>query len=270
MLKRPFSRSFGDHDYCQVLKPEVALQRKVLKSWEPPGQVETEHKRRVPAAHYQGLELSSKEAGGQMLWKDGIKQLRDQEIRASLTKHFGFLDSALDDEDMVFCKTPEYDTVFEDSCSESGSPEEEEEDEEEEEEHGDTKLCLRRNPLSRTSLHYCSWSRSSSGSSCCRSRSPASRRTFRYRGAAGGHLGTFPLPEVLPQCVAAQAVSALLAQVIKRLINGRKSIGVFGTTSAVAANISHGQRKQHWGEAARGFHGPGSDGAWAGAVPGKG
>ncbi|NWV79742.1 PRGC2 protein, partial [Dasyornis broadbenti] len=182
LLKRPFSRSFGDHDYCQVLKPEAALQRKVLKSWEPPSQVETEHKRRVPAAHYQGLELG-KEAGAEMLWKDGVKQLRDQEIRASLTKHFGFLDSALDDEDMVFCKTPEYDTVFEDSCSESGSPVEEEEDEEEEEEeeeeHGNTKLCLRRNPLSRTSSHYCSRSRSSSGSSCCRSRSPASRRTFR-------------------------------------------------------------------------------------------
>ncbi|KAM4653512.1 peroxisome proliferator-activated receptor gamma coactivator 1-beta [Amazona ochrocephala] len=182
VLKRPFSRSFGDHDYCQVMKPEAALQRKVLKSWEPPGQVETEHKRRVPAAHYQGLDLSSKEAGSEMLWKDGVKQLRDQEIRASLTKHFGFLDSALDDEDMVFCKTPEYDTVFEDSCSESGSPveeEDEEEEEEEEEEHGNTKLCLRRNPLSRTSLHYCSRSRSSSGSSCCRSRSPTSRRTFR-------------------------------------------------------------------------------------------
>ncbi|NXJ81137.1 PRGC2 protein, partial [Trogon melanurus] len=180
MLKRPFSRSFGDHDYCQVLKPEATLQRKVLKSWEPPGQVEMEHKRRVPAAHYQGLDLCSKEAGGKMLWKDGVKQLRDQEIRASLTKHFGFLDSALNDEDTVFCKTPEYDTVFEDSCSESGSPvEEEEEEEEEEEQHGGTKLCLRRNPLSRTSLHYCSRSRSSSGSSCCRSRSPASRRTFR-------------------------------------------------------------------------------------------
>ncbi|KAM6322542.1 peroxisome proliferator-activated receptor gamma coactivator 1-beta [Podargus strigoides] len=178
MLKRPFSRSFGDHDYCQVLKPEAALQRKVLKSWEPPGQVEMEHKRRVPAAHYQGLDLGGKEAGGETLWKDGVKQLRDQEIRASLTKHFGFLDSALDDEDMVFCKTPEYDTVFEDSCSESGSAVEEEE-EEEEEEHGDTKPCLRRNRLSRTSLHYCSRSRSSSGSSCCRSRSPTSRRTFR-------------------------------------------------------------------------------------------
>ncbi|NXT67073.1 PRGC2 protein, partial [Chaetops frenatus] len=184
LLKRPFSRSFGDHDYCQVLKPEAALQRKVLKSWEPPSQVETEHKRRVPAAHYQGLELG-KDAGAEMLWKDGVKQLRDQEIRASLTKHFGFLDSALDDEDMVFCKTPEYDTVFEDSCSESGSPveeeeeEDEEEDEEEEEEHGNTKLCLRRNALSRTSLHFCSRSRSSSGSSCCRSRSPASRRAFR-------------------------------------------------------------------------------------------
>ncbi|KAM6055517.1 peroxisome proliferator-activated receptor gamma coactivator 1-beta [Theristicus caerulescens] len=194
VLKRPFSRSFGDHDYCQVLKPEAALQRKVLKSWEPPGQVETEHKRRVPAAHYQGLDLGGKEAGSEMLWKDGVKQLRDQEIRASLTKHFGFLDSALDDEDMVFCKTPEYDTVFEDSCSESGSPVEEEEEEEEEEEHGNTKLCLRRNPLSRTSLHYCSRSRSSSGSSCCRSRSPTSRRTFRCENGeqcqgGSGHRG---------------------------------------------------------------------------------
>lgn len=207
LLKRPFSRSFGDHDYCQVLKPEPALQRKVLKSWEPPSQVETEHKRRVPAAHYQGLELG-KDLGTEMLWKDGVKQLRDQEIRASLTKHFGFLDSALDDEDMVFCKTPEYDTVFEDSCSESGSPgeEDEEEEEEEEEEHGNTKLCLRRNALSRTSLHYCSRSRSSSGSSCCRSRSPASRRTFRYRGR--GDIGAAFAPLLLnfwhgagqPQC----------------------------------------------------------------------
>ncbi|NWI81127.1 PRGC2 protein, partial [Dryoscopus gambensis] len=198
LLKRPFSRSFGDHDYCQVLKPEAALQRKVLKSWEPPSQVETEHKRRVPAAHYQGLELG-KDPGTEMLWKDGVKQLRDQEIRASLTKHFGFLDSALDDEDMIFCKTPEYDTVFEDSCSESGSPVEEEEDdeeeeEEEEEEHGNTKLCLRRNPLSRSGLHYCSRSRSSSGSSCCRSRSPASRRPFRCENGeqcqgGSGHRG---------------------------------------------------------------------------------
>ncbi|KAL2299198.1 hypothetical protein Nmel_013840, partial [Mimus melanotis] len=195
LLKRPFSRSFGDHDYCQVLKPEPALQRKVLKSWEPPSQVETEHKRRVPAAHYQGLELA-KDTGTEMLWKDGVKQLRDQEIRASLTKHFGFLDSALDDEDMVFCKTPEYDTVFEDSCSESGSPgeEDDEEEEEEEEEHGSTKLCLRRNPLSRTSLHFCSRSRSSSGSSCCRSRSPASRRPFRCENGeqcqgGSGHRG---------------------------------------------------------------------------------
>ncbi|XP_023803944.1 peroxisome proliferator-activated receptor gamma coactivator 1-beta-like [Cyanistes caeruleus] len=98
---------------------------------------------------------------------------------------------------MVFCKTPEYDTVFEDSCSESGSPveeDEEDEEEEEEEEHGNTELCLRRNPLSRTSLHYCSRSRSSSGSSCCRSRSPASRRTFRCENGeqcqgGSGHRG---------------------------------------------------------------------------------
>uniref|UniRef100_A0A674JFH5 PPARG coactivator 1 beta n=1 Tax=Terrapene triunguis TaxID=2587831 RepID=A0A674JFH5_9SAUR len=175
LLKRPFSRSFGDHDYCQVLKPEATLQRKVLKSWEPQSHAEGEHKRRVPDAHYQG---SGK---GEALWKECSKQLRDQEIRASLTKHFGFLDSALEDEDTAFCKTPEYDTVFEDSCSESSSPVEEEE--EEEEEH--CERPLRRNPLARSSLHHCSRSRSSSGSSCCRSRSPANRRTFRYSWAAG-------------------------------------------------------------------------------------
>lgn len=84
----------------------------------------------------------------------------------------------------------------------------------------------------------------------------------------GRHLGTFLPPAVLPRCVAAQAVSALLAQVITRLINGRKNIGVIGTTAAAAANISHGQRKQHRGEAARGFHGPGSDGAWKGVSVG--
>uniref|UniRef100_A0A8C0H104 PPARG coactivator 1 beta n=1 Tax=Chelonoidis abingdonii TaxID=106734 RepID=A0A8C0H104_CHEAB len=176
LLKRPFSRSFGDHDYCQVLKPEATLQRKVLKSWEPQSQAEGEHKRRVPDTHYQG---SGK---GEALWKECNKQLRDQEIRASLTKHFGFLDSAFEDKDTAFCKTPEYDTVFEDSCSESSSPVEEEE-EEEEEEH--CERPLRRDPLARSSLHHCSRSRSSSGSSCCRSRSPANRRTFRYSWAAG-------------------------------------------------------------------------------------
>ncbi|XP_019361534.1 PREDICTED: peroxisome proliferator-activated receptor gamma coactivator 1-beta [Gavialis gangeticus] len=182
VLKRPFSRSFGDHDYCQVMKPEAVLQRKVLKSWEPLSHTASEHKRRVPDTHYQGLVQGSKEENGQALWKEGTKQLRDQEIRASLTKHFGFLDSALEDEYLT-CKTLDYDTVFEDSCSESGSPVEEEEEEEEEEEHWESplesKLCLRRNPLARTSIHHCSRSRSSSGSSCCRSRSPANRRAFR-------------------------------------------------------------------------------------------
>lgn len=262
MLKRPFSRSFGDHDYCQVLKTEATMQRKVLKSWEPLGQVESDHKRRIPAAHYQGLDLSGKEAGSEMLWKNGIKQLRDQEIRASLTKHFGFLDSALDD-DMAFCKIPEYDNVFEDSCSESGSPVEEEE--EEEEEHGDTKLCLRRNPHSRTSSLYCSRSRSSSGSSCCRSRSPASRRTFRYRRVMGRAFGTVLAPAFLLWCVAAPTPSALQAHVVKTIINERNTIQVIGTTSAAAADIRHGQRKQQ--EDQTGFY-PGNSRAWAEATPG--
>lgn len=176
MLKRPFSRSFGDHDYCQVVKSEASLQRKVLKSWEPPSCVESQHKRRVPDVHYWG---ASEEGADEASAKEGSKQLRDQEIRASLTKHFGLLDSALDDRETAFCKMPEYDAVFEDSCSEIGSPLEEEE-EECCSSPMESKMCPYKNPPSRASLHYCSRSRSGSESSCGRSRSPASRWAFRY------------------------------------------------------------------------------------------
>ncbi|XP_054834795.1 peroxisome proliferator-activated receptor gamma coactivator 1-beta [Eublepharis macularius] len=178
VLKRPFSRSFGDHDYCQVLKSETSLQRKVLKSWDPLSYIESQHKRRVPDVRSLG---AGEEGADEASAKEGSKQLRDQEIRASLTKHFGLLDSALDDREMAFCKTPEYDTVFEDSCSEIGSPLEEEEEEEEEccSSPLESKMCPYKNPLSRTSLHYCSRSRSGSESSCGRSRSPASRWALR-------------------------------------------------------------------------------------------
>nr|XP_056713506.1 peroxisome proliferator-activated receptor gamma coactivator 1-beta [Euleptes europaea] len=193
MLKRPFSRSFGDHDYCQVLKSEASLQRKVLKSWEPMSHVESQHKRRGPDVHYQG---ASEEGACEASAKEGSKQLRDQEIRASLTKHFGLLDSALDDRDMAFCKTPEYDTVFEDSCSELGSPVEEEEEEEEEccSSPLESKMCPYKNPLSRASLHYCSRSRSGSESSCGRSRSPASRWAFRCENGKQYQDGTVSNP----------------------------------------------------------------------------
>ncbi|XP_070595550.1 peroxisome proliferator-activated receptor gamma coactivator 1-beta isoform X2 [Erythrolamprus reginae] len=181
VLKRPFSRSFGDHDYCQVLKPEYSLQRKVLRSWEPLSHIESQHKRQVPDVPYQ--EESNKSFDKSSV-KEGSKQLRDQEIRATLTKHFGLLDSALDDgEEALFFKTPEYDTVFEDSCSEIGSPLEEEEEEEEEEEYYMTPLGSNRglhsSALSRTNLHYCSRNRSDSESSCCRSRSPVNQQVFR-------------------------------------------------------------------------------------------
>ncbi|VFV31749.1 peroxisome proliferator-activated [Lynx pardinus] len=127
--KRPFSCSFGDHDYCQVLKPEGALQR----------------------------------------------------------KHFGLLESALEDEDLASCKSPEYDTVFEDSSSSSGESsfllEEEEEEDDEEEDSGVSPPCSDhcpyQSPPSKAGRQLCSRSRSSSCSSSCRSRSPAVRRTFR-------------------------------------------------------------------------------------------
>ncbi|XP_038628456.1 peroxisome proliferator-activated receptor gamma coactivator 1-beta isoform X2 [Tachyglossus aculeatus] len=175
--KRPFSRSFGDHDYCQVVRPEGSFQRKVLRSWEPSPE--------APRAR-----------GGRGA-TEGSKQLRDHEIRASLTKHFGFLDRALEDEDLACCKSPEYDTAFEDSSSDSGflleegeddDDDDEEDDDEEEEEDEDQDMyasppqsqhCPRRSPASRAALHHCPRSRSSSGSPCCRSRSPTNRRAFR-------------------------------------------------------------------------------------------
>ncbi|XP_055000037.1 peroxisome proliferator-activated receptor gamma coactivator 1-beta isoform X2 [Sorex araneus] len=160
--KRPFSCSFGDHDYCEVLKPDGALHRKVLRSWEPAG-----------------LALEDREEDSALL--------RDHEIRASLTKHFGLLESALGDEDLALCRSPEYDTVFEDGSSSSGeSSFLLEEDGEEDHEEGDAGVsppcsdhCPYQSPPSKAIRPPCSRSRSSSGSSSCRSRSPASRRPFR-------------------------------------------------------------------------------------------
>nr|XP_033783383.1 peroxisome proliferator-activated receptor gamma coactivator 1-beta isoform X2 [Geotrypetes seraphini] len=165
-LKRPFSRSFGDHDYCLSTKPEASLQRKVLKSWEPP--------KRVMSKEQQGLGRN-KDKDHEVLLTEGGKQLNDHEIRASLTKHFGSLDTSLEDEIASFCKSPDYAAVFEDSVSDSGSP-------------GEDECCVvpckpklysHRSPPARASGHHCLQNRSTSESSFCRSRSPANRRAFR-------------------------------------------------------------------------------------------
>uniref|UniRef100_F7E225 PPARG coactivator 1 beta n=1 Tax=Equus caballus TaxID=9796 RepID=F7E225_HORSE len=185
--KRPFSCSFGDHDYCQVLKPEGALQRKVLRSWEPSGvHLEDWPPRGAPQAEAQPSgreEDRSHDAGSSP--KDSML-LRDHEIRASLTKHFGLLETALEDEDLASCKSPEYDTVFEDSSSSSGESSfllEEEEEDDEDEDSGVSPPCSDhcpyQSPPGKASRQLCSRSRSSSGSSSCCSRSPATRRTFR-------------------------------------------------------------------------------------------
>uniref|UniRef100_H0XEE4 PPARG coactivator 1 beta n=1 Tax=Otolemur garnettii TaxID=30611 RepID=H0XEE4_OTOGA len=186
--KRPFSCSFGDHDYCQVLKPEGALQRKVLRSWEPSGV----HFEDLPqqGAPQDEAQAPSREEDGScdagVPPKDSML-LKDHEIRASLTKHFGLLETALEDEDLASCKSPEYDTVFEDSSSSSGESsflleEEEEEEDNEEEDSGvsppRSDHCPYQSPPSKASRQLCSRSRSSSGSSSCRSWSPATRRNF--------------------------------------------------------------------------------------------
>lgn len=191
--KRPFSCSFGDHDYCQVLRPEGVLQRKVLRSWEPSGvHLEDWPQQGAPRAEAQspGRE-EDRSCGAGAPPKDSML-LRDHEIRASLTKHFGLLETALEEEELASCKSPEYDTVFEDSSSSSGEssflPEEEEEGEEEEEDNEEedsgvsptcSDHCPYQSPPSKASRQLCSRSRSSSGSSSCHSWSPATRRNVR-------------------------------------------------------------------------------------------
>ncbi|XP_077793457.1 peroxisome proliferator-activated receptor gamma coactivator 1-beta isoform X6 [Macaca mulatta] len=192
--KRPFSCSFGDHDYCQVLRPEGILQRKVLRSWELSGvHLEDWPQQGAPRAEAQspGRE-EDRSCGAGAPPKDSML-LRDHEIRASLTKHFGLLETALEEEELASCKSPEYDTVFEDSSSSSGEssflPEEEEEEGEEEEEDNEEEdsgvsptcsdHCPYQSPPSKASRQLCSRSRSSSGSSSCHSWSPATRRNFR-------------------------------------------------------------------------------------------
>lgn len=203
--KRPFSCSFGDHDYCQVLRPEAALQRKVLRSWEPIG-VHLEDWPQQGATLPPETKAPRREVDQSCdhTPKDSM-QLRDHEIRASLTKHFGLLETALEDEDLASCKSPEYDTVFEDSSSSSGESsfllEEEEEEEEEGEDSGVSPPCSDhcpyQSPPSKASRQLCSRSRSSSGSSSCSSWSPATRKNFRYaclvalgRGISEHPLGT--------------------------------------------------------------------------------
>lgn len=110
-MKRPLSRSFGDHDYCQVKKPEPAFQRKVIKSVDLPTY---DRKHKVPPVLERRMSFNNEDN----------KLLKDHEIRASLTKHFGSPDTSLkEEEDNVTCTSPEYDSVFDDSDSECNSPE---------------------------------------------------------------------------------------------------------------------------------------------------
>ncbi|XP_056430720.1 peroxisome proliferator-activated receptor gamma coactivator 1-beta isoform X2 [Hyla sarda] len=116
-IKRTFFRSFGDHDYCQVNKSETVFQRKILKPLDLPNHGEKKKKQPEPPV------LQRKVTEGALT--QDTKVLKDHEIRASLTKHFGFPDSTLkEEEDNVTCINPEYDSVFEDSDSDCSSPDE--------------------------------------------------------------------------------------------------------------------------------------------------
>ncbi|XP_063784093.1 peroxisome proliferator-activated receptor gamma coactivator 1-beta [Pseudophryne corroboree] len=162
-IKRPFSRSFGDHDYCQVRKPEAVLQRKVLKSLDLPSYTEKRQKHPVAPVQQRKAEKKTIES----IAHDN-KVLKDHEIRESLTKHFGFPDNAMKEEvDDVTCINPEYDSVFEDS--ECSSPEDE--------------VCLsplRTKSCSRRSLISKVPGYPQSQTTARMISSPNSRRTYRF------------------------------------------------------------------------------------------
>ncbi|KAG8578607.1 hypothetical protein GDO81_010558 [Engystomops pustulosus] len=133
-IKRPFSRSFGDHDYCQVKRSDTVFQRKILKSLDLPNYGEKKKKQLEPT-------LTQRKV------TENNKALKDHEIRASLTKHFGFPDNTLKEEDDVTCINSENDSVFEDSDSDCSSPDE-----------GSlsplrTKSCSRRSPQTKLQHH---------------------------------------------------------------------------------------------------------------------
>uniref|UniRef100_A0A8C5MVP5 PPARG coactivator 1 beta n=1 Tax=Leptobrachium leishanense TaxID=445787 RepID=A0A8C5MVP5_9ANUR len=170
-LKRPFSRSFGDHDYCQVKKSEIGLQRKV-KSLDLPGHVERRDKPSAVTEHQKPFEDKTDRSH-----KTGSKPLKDHEIRASLTKHFGFPDDNLKEENNRVCSSPEYDSVFEDNDSDSSSPLE------------DsvcltphrTKIYSRMSPPSKSKFQCCPRTRSSPRSS--RHNSPENRKSSRAKSS---------------------------------------------------------------------------------------
>ncbi|OCT88632.1 peroxisome proliferator-activated receptor gamma coactivator 1-beta [Xenopus laevis] len=119
--KRPFSRSFGDHDYCQVRKCETAFPRKIIRSLDLPRCLETK-----PKQTFLPVQQRSAEKKTEAILKEDSKLLKDHEIRASLTKHFGFPDQNLKDESDTLYNSPQYDSVFDDSGSECNSPVEDE------------------------------------------------------------------------------------------------------------------------------------------------
>ncbi|KAG8439304.1 hypothetical protein GDO86_005502 [Hymenochirus boettgeri] len=116
-IKRPFSRSFGDHDYCQVIKADTTIPRKLIRSVDVSSYIEKKSKQVLHPVHPRNVERKTE----QTLNGDS-KHLKDHEIRASLTKHFGFPDHTLKDETDILCNSPEYDSVFDDSGSEYSSP----------------------------------------------------------------------------------------------------------------------------------------------------
>ncbi|KAM9313205.1 peroxisome proliferator-activated receptor gamma coactivator 1-beta [Gastrophryne carolinensis] len=119
-IKRPFSRSFGDHDYCQVKKSEPTFQRRMVKSLSLPDCDDKKQKQMLPLVPERKVEKKTEPK------QEDSKVLKDHEIRASLNKHFGSPDhSSKEQVDNVTCTSPEYGSVFEESDSECSSPDDE-------------------------------------------------------------------------------------------------------------------------------------------------
>uniref|UniRef100_H3ASY2 PPARG coactivator 1 beta n=1 Tax=Latimeria chalumnae TaxID=7897 RepID=H3ASY2_LATCH len=187
-FKRPLPRCFGDHDYCQILRPEFDIQRKVLKSWNPQNSKENEKNTMLSTSHSQGHYNECPQLSKKSSLSDSTKQLKDCEIREKLTRHFGFLEDTTGLREKDSCKSPDYSIVFENG--ENGNDLLQEEKQQQTAGSPESSLSAtscrtigqqsRDTERSRVKPRFFHLGRSNTGSSSCRSRSPVNRRTSRY------------------------------------------------------------------------------------------
>ncbi|XP_043923677.1 peroxisome proliferator-activated receptor gamma coactivator 1-beta [Protopterus annectens] len=198
--KRPLSQSLGDHDYCQVLKPETQAQRKILKSWDSKTTADNKHMSWSSVGQNKSSGCQVRDQNSRTSLKVSNAQLKDHEIRASLTKHFGLPNNTLGATEKILCKIPfeqDDDGVFTDSENESSWPLEDTCQEDV------SKPCsprafprrnvgcqLKGSAVSGTCFQQHCQQGTFSDSSCSRCKSPVMRRSLRFEKKEKFHIAS--------------------------------------------------------------------------------